>query len=76
MSKRAIQEHHISYNPEVKVTVFKGEHKILGELTWYSRKSLSTGLITALKQWIKKNESRAVDLVVPEKKKGRRVSSL
>jgi len=76
LSKRAIQEHHISYNPEVKVVVYKGEHKILGELTWFSRKSLSKGLIVALKQWIKENEARAVDLVAPEKKKRRRVSPL
>jgi len=63
------------YKPEVKVTVFKGEHKILSELNWYCRKSVSKGLITALKQWIKENEARAVDLVAPEKKKRRRVSS-
>lgn len=69
MCGRVIQEHHISYNPEVKVTVFKGEHKILTELSWYCKKSLSRGFITALKQWIRQNEGRAVDLAAPAKKK-------
>jgi len=59
---RAIQQHHISYNPEVKVTVFKGEHEILTKMHWYEKNSVSEGFITALKTWITENEDRAIDL--------------
>jgi len=61
-SKRAVQEHHISYFPEVKVAVFKGEHEILTKMHWYEKNSVSKGFITALKRWIRDNEDRAIDL--------------
>jgi hypothetical protein len=55
-----IQEHHISYNPEVKVTIYKGEHWLL---TWMNRRRrISKGFIQALKQWILEHEKEAVEL--------------
>lgn len=62
MSRRAVQGHHISYNPEVKVAVFQGEHEILTKIRWYEKNSVSKGFITALKTWISENEDRAIDL--------------
>lgn len=50
MSKRIIQKHHISYDPEVTVNIFKGEHWILTQLQ--RRKYISGGFITALKVFI------------------------
>jgi len=59
---RTVQKHHISYDPEVTVTIFQGEHYILSLLDRYERKTVSRGFIEALKLWIRQNESRAVDL--------------
>lgn len=59
---RAIQKHHISYDPPETVTVFQGEHYILTLIDRYERKSVSKGFIKALKLWIKNNEWRAIDL--------------
>lgn len=65
MTRRTvIQDHHISYDPEVKVRVFKGEHMILTRLGW--RRKVSKGFVEALKIWISENESKAVDLQVGE----------
>ena len=59
---RAIQKHHISYDPPETVTVFQGEHYILTLIDRYERKTVSKGFIKALKLWIKNNERRAIDL--------------
>ena len=59
---RAVQKHHISYDPPETVTVFQGEHYILSLIDRYERKSVSKGFIEALKKWIKENEKRAIDL--------------
>lgn len=58
--KIVIQQHHVSYEPEVKVTVYKGEHMILTRLSW--RKRVSKGFIVALKKWIEENEATATEL--------------
>lgn len=58
---KVIQEHHISYNPEVKVQVYKGEHWLLTQLNRH-RKRVSRGFIKALKTWIEQNEHEAVQL--------------
>ena len=60
--KSIVQGHHISYDPEVKVDVFKGEHSILSRMQWYCRKKVSKGFIEALKDFIKKREDTAVEL--------------
>lgn len=59
---RRVQNHHISYEPEVTVTVYAGEHEILGKMNYYSRKTVSQGFIKALLVWIFLNERRSVDL--------------
>jgi hypothetical protein len=58
-----IQNHHISYNPEVKVQVFKGEHFILTLIQ--RRKRFSKGFLLALTSEIKRIELNAVDLSNP-----------
>jgi frataxin-like iron-binding protein CyaY len=64
-NKTVIQNHHISYNPEWIVSVFKGEHYILSLMSW--RKRTSAGFITALKEYIHTHEADTVNLG-PEKK--------
>jgi len=59
---RTVQKHHVSYDPEETVSVFRGEHQILTLIDRYERKTVSRGFIEALKRWIRQNESRAVDL--------------
>jgi hypothetical protein len=58
--KVIIQDHHVSYNPEVKVRVYKGEHMILTRLSW--RKKISMGFIKALEFWINEKRLEAVEL--------------
>jgi len=58
--KTIVQNHHVNYNPEVTVKVFKGEHMILTRLAW--RKKISRGFINALEQWMKENRLAAVEL--------------
>lgn len=52
--RNVVQEHHISYNPEVKVKIYKGEHWLLTQLQ--RRKKVSVGFIRALKVWMAINE--------------------
>ena len=61
MKKPVVQGHHISYDPEVKVTIYKGEHWLLTQLRRRT-KNVSRGFITALKVWIALNEVKAEDL--------------
>ena len=61
---RAVQTHHVSYDPEVAVRLYKGEHEILTKLNWYERKTVSAGFVRALKSWIALNEHRAEELEV------------
>lgn len=65
-SFNVVQEHHITYEPERTVIVWKGEHYILTRLQW--RKRFSRGFFEALKQFIADNECRAEELKKPEKK--------
>ena len=55
-----IQTHHISYTPEVTVRLYVGEHWVITQLL--RRKRISKGFITALKQWLTLNESKAVEV--------------
>ena len=55
-----IQNHHISYDPEVTVLLHKGEHWILTQLQ--RRKKISKGFLKALKVWIALNESNAKEV--------------
>lgn len=56
--KSVIQVHHISYDPEVTVEVYKGEHWILTQLQ--RRKKVSRGFVKALIQWIAENELKVM----------------
>jgi hypothetical protein len=58
--KIIVQDHHVSYDPEVKVRVYKGEHMILTRLSW--RKKISMGFIKALEVWINEKRLEAVEL--------------
>jgi len=73
VKKPNIQIHHISYDPDVSVYIFKGEHWILTQLQRRTR--ISKGFIKALKTWIVLNEERGVEIERTEvqdqtKKKG------
>ena len=57
-----IQNHHVSYDPEVVVRIRKCEHLVLTRLQWYCKKQVSRGLITALKVFIALNEDKAKEL--------------
>jgi hypothetical protein len=64
--KTVIQNHHITYNPEWMVPVFKGEHLILTHMSW--RKKISNGFITALKEYIRTHETTTTNLGIETKK--------
>ena len=55
-----IQSHHISYDPEVTVRVFKGEHYVLTLLG--RRKRISAGLLAALEDFAQSNWLKAENL--------------
>ena len=57
---KTVQRHHLSYNPEVTVDIYKGEHWILTQLQ--RRKHISTGFIKALKVWLALHEGTAEDV--------------
>ena len=58
--RRVVQGHHISYDPEILVKVYKGEHWIMHQLT--RRTHITVGFIVSLRKWLKENEQRAIDL--------------
>jgi len=62
--ERITNRHHISYNPEIVVVIYRGEHEILTKIERYSKKTLSAGFIRALKSWIALNEHRAKELII------------
>ena len=59
-----IQPHHIRYKDDPKgewvVSMYKGEHFIIGRMNW--RKNVSLGFIEALQDWLQKNVEKAVAL--------------
>jgi len=55
-----VQNHHISYDPEVTVFIYKGEHWMLTQLQ--RRKKISKGFIKALKVWMALHESDAKEV--------------
>ena len=59
--KQVIQNHHISYNPEIVVKIYKGEHWAITQLNRRTR-NISKGFIECLKAWIAEYEEGAVDL--------------
>jgi hypothetical protein len=65
--KPVIQEHHITYDPERTVLIYRGEHYILTQMQW--RRYISKGFIEALKQFVKDYQHLAVALRKPRKSK-------
>jgi len=59
--KTVVQSHHISYNPPIKVYLYKGEHWLLTQLG--RRKHISKGFIQALKIWLTLHENEAIEVV-------------
>lgn len=59
---RIINRHHISYDPEVTVNIFGGEHRAISLIEMYSKKTVSKGFLRCLRLFIKKNGGRAVKL--------------
>ena len=59
--KRVINNHHTSYDPEVIVKVFKGEHLIITRLGW-TKAPPSTAFLKLLKEYIEKHKDDAIDL--------------
>ena len=70
---KLINFHHIVYadekhpNQEWIVPMFKGEHNCITKISWYTRKDVSLGFITALEEFIVRNKHRAIDLARGEK---------
>ena len=59
--KQIVQTHHISYDPEITVKIYKGEHWAITILN-RRKKNMSKGFLRCLKEYIKKHEKEAVDL--------------
>ena len=57
---RVTQQHHISYQPEWTVPIYKGEHWCLTQMQ--RRVNVSVGFLTALKVFIVQHEYGAHDL--------------
>jgi hypothetical protein len=60
-NKGVIQKHHISYDPEITVKIYKGEHWAITILN-RRQKNMSKGFLRCLQEYIKKHEKHAVDL--------------
>jgi len=58
--RSVVQEHHLSYEPEVKVRLFKKEHYWV--TVAYRFRPISKGFIKSLKKFIMDKEEEAVDL--------------
>ena len=61
MKKQVIQKHHISYDPEITVNIYKGEHWAITILN-RRKKNMSQGFLRCLREYIKEHEGHAVDL--------------
>lgn len=59
--RNVIHKHHISYDPEIIVKIYSGEHWAITQLERRT-KNVSKGFIECIKAWIKKVEDIAVDL--------------
>jgi len=59
---RTINTHHISYDPEITVKIFSGEHELITKMYRYSTKTVSKGFLRCLRRFIKENKDKAVKL--------------
>ena len=59
--KQSTQKHHISYDPEMVVTLYKGEHWAITVLN-RRNKNMSKGFLRCLLKYIEEHREDAVDL--------------
>ena len=59
--QQVIQNHHISYNPEITVKIYKGEHWAITILNRRS-KNMSKGFLRCLQKYIDEHKEDAIDL--------------
>ena len=59
---RVIQNHHITYTPELTVKIFKGEHRCITLMNRYSKRTVSKGFLRCLRRFIKENKDKAIKL--------------
>ena len=59
--KQVIQKHHISYNPEIVVKIYKGEHWAITILN-RRKKNMSKGFLRCLQEYINIHKDEAEDL--------------
>ncbi|MAF43224.1 MAG: hypothetical protein CMI54_03515 [Parcubacteria group bacterium] len=59
-AKRVVQKHHISYDPEITVNIYKGEHWLCTQLQ--RRKYISKGFVKTLRVWLALNGENAVEV--------------
>ena len=60
MTKRTVQDHHVSYDPEWKELMYKGEHWIISQLQ--RRRNHSWGFLRAMRVMLIHMEKTAVEL--------------
>jgi len=63
--KQVIQGHHISYEPEVIVKIYQGEHWAITQLNRRT-KNISKGFLRCLQTFINEKEEIAIDLDNPD----------
>jgi hypothetical protein len=56
----AVQVHHLSYDPEITVKLFKKEHWAITYIDRFN--PVSKGFLAALKQYIEDKKDEAIDL--------------
>jgi len=59
---RQINVHHISYDPEITVPIFSGEHQVITLMERYSKRTVSKGFLRCLRRFIKEHKHKVVDL--------------
>ncbi len=59
--KQEIQKHHISYDPEITVNIYKGEHWAITCMN-RRKKNMSKGFLRCLQKYIDEHKDMAVDL--------------
>ncbi len=59
--KQEIQKHHISYDPEIIVKIYKGEHWAITCMN-RRKKNMSKGFLRCLQKYIDEHKDMAVDL--------------
>ena len=61
IKKQVIQKHHICYDPEITVKIYKGEHWAITILN-RRKKNMSVGFLRCLQEYIDSHKDMAVDL--------------